>query len=319
MAKTGTRPTPRKPSAKDPRRPGSRKRRPPPWYRRYSWLPWVIGVGALAIVVIAVRAGQPERPAPGVAVEKPVVGADLHSLVVDSEDPDKLYIGSHSGVSVSTDDGRTWEVVESLNGADAMGWAFTDELILVGGHPGIEVSTDGGETFEPRNDGLPSTDVHALGAGDEVIYAGLAGVGMFASTDGGQSWEARSEEFGGSFMGRIHVDPADDGHILAPDMQAGAVESTDGGRTWRALGGAQGAMWVSWDQGDTGHMVVTAPGSAAESRDGGETWEAFEIPEGATLVEFSPHDPDVLYAAVLEAPEASVYVSKDGGETWSRP
>lgn len=319
MAKTGTRPAPRKPSAKDPRRPGSRMRRPPLWYRRYSWLPWVIGVGALAIVVIAVRAGQPERPAPGVAVERPVVGNDLHSLVVDPEDPDKLYIGSHSGVSVSSDGGRTWEVVESLNGADAMGWAFTDDAIYVGGHPGIEVSTEDGETFEPRNDGLPSTDVHALGAGDEVIYAGLAGVGTFASTDGGQSWEARSEEFGGAFMGRIHVDPADDDHILGPDMQAGAVESTDGGRTWRALGGVQGAMWVSWDQGDTGHIVVTAPSSAAESRDGGETWEAFEIPEGATLVEFSPHDPDVLYAAVLEAPEASVYVSKDGGETWSRP
>ncbi len=273
---------------------------------------------AVAIVVIALRDGQPDRPAAGVTVERPVVGGDLHSLVVHPDDPDKLYIGSHSGVSVSSDGGRTWQVIETLNGADAMGWAFTDDLILVGGHPGISVSTDGGETFEQRNEGLPSTDVHALGAGDDVIYAGLAGMGTFASTDGGETWEARSEEFGGAFMGRIHVDPADHDHILAADMQAGAVESTDGGRTWEALGGVQRATWVSWSYDETDHIVVTAPGSAAESRDDGATWDAFEIPGGASIVEFSPHDPDVLYAAVLEAPEASVYVSKDTGQSWER-
>jgi photosystem II stability/assembly factor-like uncharacterized protein len=200
-----------------------------------------------------------------------------------------------------------------------MGWAFTGDAILVGGHPGLSVSTDGGETFEQRNDGLPSTDVHALGAGEEVIYAGLAGVGTFASTDAGQSWEARSEEVGGAFMGRIQVDPSDDAHLLAPDMQGGAMETTDGGRTWESLGGVQGAMWVSWDRNDIDHMIATTQGSAAMSTDGGATWEPLEIPEGASIVEFSPHNPEVLFAAVLEAPEASVYVSRDGGDTWTRP
>lgn len=321
MAKTtATRPAPRKSSAKSQRRPGSKRKAPPPWHQRYSWLPWVVGLGVLAIVVIALRAQQPDRPAAAVAVEKPAVGDDLHSLVVDPEDPDRLYIGSHSGVSVSTDGGEAWEVVESLNGADAMGWAFADDLILVGGHPGISVSTDGGQTFEQRNEGLPSTDVHALGAGEDVIYAGLAGVGTFASVDGGETWEARSEEVGGALMGRIQVDPANDDHVLAPDMTAGAVESTDGGRTWETLGGGQGAMWVSWDPKDTDHLVVvTAQGAAVESLDGGETWEDFDIPRGASIVEFSPDDPKVLYAAVLEAPEASVYVSRDGGRTWKRP
>ncbi|MDQ3964740.1 MAG: hypothetical protein M3277_12650 [Actinomycetota bacterium] len=320
MAKTQTRQTSGKKSGKGQRRTGSRKKPPPPWYQRYRWLPWVVGLAALAVVVVAVRAGQTDAPAPGVTVSKPVVGGDLHSLVVGPEDPETVYIGSHSGVSVSTDGGETWEVIESLNGADAMGWAFTDDLILVGGHPGLSVSTDGGATFEQRNgEGLPSTDVHALGAGDQVIYAGLAGVGTFASTDGGQTWEARSEEFGGAFMGRIQVDPADDDHILAPDMEAGAIESTDGGRTWNPLGGVQGAMWVSWDPKEPAHIIVTTQGSAAQSTDGGENWKAFEIPEGASIVEFSPHDPDVLYAAVLEAPEASVYVSEDGGDTWTRP
>ena len=274
---------------------------------------------ALAIVVIALRSGQIDAPAPGVPGSKPVVGDDLHSLVIDPGDPDTLYIGSHQGVSVSTDGGGTWEVVETLNGADAMGWAFTDDLLLVGGHPGISVSSDGGVTFEARNGGLPATDVHALGAGKDVIYAGLAGVGTFASTDGGQSWEMRSNQVGGAFMGRIQVEPSDDDHLLAPDMGGGAMESTDGGRTWEALGGLPGAMWVSWDERNNDHIIVTGQGSAAASTDGGESWAPFEVPEGASIVEFSPHEPKVLFAAALEAPEASVYVSDDGGNTWARP
>lgn len=319
MAKTQTRPKSGRASGKGPSKARTGKKPPPPWYQRYSWLPWVVGLGILAIVTFALRSGGADPPAPGESVAKPVVGDDLHSLVVDPNDPDTLYIGSHQGVSVSTDGGANWEVIESLDGADAMGWAFTEEAILVGGHPGLSVSTDDGQTFEQRNDGLPSTDVHALGAGTDVIYAGLAGVGTYASTDGGTTWEARSEEFGGAFMGRIQVDPADDDHILAPDMTSGAVESTDGGRTWEALGGVQGAMWVSWDESDTDHIIVTAQASAAESLDGGETWDALEIPQGASLVEFSPDDPEVLYTAVLEAPKASVYVSDDGGDTWTRP
>jgi photosystem II stability/assembly factor-like uncharacterized protein len=190
-------------------------------------MPLVAALVVVAVVIVVVRAGQSDTPAPGVEMSNPVVGGDLHSLVVDPSDPDKLYIGSHQGVSVTTDGGQTWTVEETLDGADAMGWAFIEDAIFVGGHPGISVSTDGGASFEQRNAGLPSTDVHALGAGKGVVYAGLAGVGTFASTDGGQSWEMRSEGTGGAFMGRILVDTSDNNHVVAPDMQAGAIESTD--------------------------------------------------------------------------------------------
>lgn len=318
MAKTATRPKKKPPSKGSRRKPGKRPA-PTPWYRRGDLAIWLVGAAAVAVVVFNVVGGNEDRGTPSQPVSLPVVGGDLHSLVIDPDDSNTLYIGSHSGVSVSTDGGKTWAAEPTLDGADAMGWAFTDDLILVGGHPGISVSTDGGDSFEARNEGLPSTDVHALGAGSDVIYAGLAGVGTIASTDGGQSWEMRSEEVGGTFMGRIQVDPADEEHLLAPDMRGGAMESTDGGRTWQALGGVQGAMWVSWDERDGDHIIVTAQGSAAVSTDGGQSWEPLEIPTGASIVEFSPHDPEILYAAVLETPEASVYVSEDGGDTWARP
>ena len=317
MSKTATRKR-SAPSAKNGA-PRQKRKNPQPlaWYQRVGMTAWIVAGLVAAMVVFALMSRSSDAPPEG-PTTLPVVGADLHSLVLDPTDPARLFIGSHQGVSVSSDGGDTWEVVRSLDGSDAMGWAFADEEILVGGHPGLYVSSDGGETFEQRNEGLPNTDVHALGAGEKVIYAGIAGAGTFASTDSGRTWEPRSAEVGGAFIGRILVDPADDDHLIAPDMQGGAMESRDGGRSWESLGGVEGAMWVSWDPSDIEVVVVTAVGSAARSRDGGRTWDALEIPAGASIVEFSPDGPETLYAAVHEDPEARVWISTDDGETWDQ-
>lgn len=311
MSKTGSRPSPARPGS-----PGSEKKPSQPRYGGRSLSLLFIALALGAIVIFAVTRGGPDTA--GGSGSKPAVGADLHSLVVDPEDPDRIYVGGHQGVSVSSDGGKMWKTVSSLDGADAMGWAFTDTAILVGGHPGISVSTDGGNAFEPRNDGLPSTDVHALGAEGNVVYAGIAGLGTFASTDGGITWEKRSQEVGGAFMGRILVDPNDADHLLAPDMQFGVMESTDGGRSWDALGGIPGAMWVSWDPDDTDSIIATAMGQAVKSTDGGLTWDVLDVPEGTSIIEFGSRDAELL-AAVLETPEATIYVSKDGGGSWTQP
>lgn len=267
---------------------------------------------AAAVIVLAASGADP--PSPG----GPFVGGDLHSLVVDPASPSRVFVGGHEGVAVSGDGGSSWGQVESLAGADAMAWAFTDEGILVGGHPGLYVSNDGGRTFQRESEGLPATDIHALGSGPGVIFAASPQVGVFASTDGGASWELRTDEVGQSFMGGILVDPEDPNHLVAPDMAAGAVESSDGGRTWSVLGGVGGAMWVSWDPGDTARIVVSGMGQAALTDDAGQTWGAVPVPEGASVIEISPHDPDTLYAGALEGTDAAIWISRDGGTTWER-
>jgi photosystem II stability/assembly factor-like uncharacterized protein len=248
----------------------------------------------------------------------PFVGGDLHSFVVSSENPNLLFTGGHGAVSASTDGGRTWSSVDTLQDADAMGWAFLDGAIWIGGHPGLEVSTNDGRSFEPRNDGLPATDIHALGGSGGTLYAASPGAGFLASTDGGASWEVRNAGVGQGFMGAILVDPSDVERIVAPDMSAGAAESLDGGRTWRALGGVSGAMWVSWDPTNPDHLIVTGPGTAAASLDSGKTWAPVALPAGASLVQIDPNDPRISYAAALsEDGTVSVSVSSDGGSTWT--
>jgi photosystem II stability/assembly factor-like uncharacterized protein len=313
VARPGTKKRPARPKRKAAgkgRRP-QRRQPPPPWYRRPEGrtVLVVIAVAVIAAIgLLATRGGEQGQTSPSL----PVVGPDLHSLAVDRTDPDRLWIGRHRG-------GVTWSIVPSLDGADAMGWAFLGDTILVGGHPGFAVSTDGGRTFKRRNEGLPATDVHALGAGESVIYGASPAAGVFASTDGGTTWAMRTAEAGQGFMGSILVDPDDDEHVVAPDMQAGAVKSTDGGKTWTALGGVPGAMWVSWDPRDTDHIIVTTQGGAAETTDGGETWKPIDTPDGASIVEMDPSNPRVLYAAVHDDPNAIVWISRNGGQTWAKP
>lgn len=296
-----------------PRRP---KGRPAARHRsRGTLVAWLAAVGLGVVATIVLTRPDTGTSSPG----RPFVGGDLHSLVMAPAPTSRLYVGGHEGVAASVDGGRTWRQVESLEGADAMGWAFTDEAVLVGGHPGLFVSEDGGRTFRQDNDALPATDIHALGSGAGVIYAASPQLGVFASTDGGASWEVRTDQVGQGFMGSILVDPRDPDHLIAPDMQAGAVESSDGGGSWGVLGGVPGAMWVSWDPADTDRILVSGLGQAAQTQDGGRTWAQVPVPEGASVVEIDPDDPDTLYAAVHEAADAVVWTSRDGGSTWSMP
>jgi len=133
------------------------------------------------------------------------VGGDLHTLVVDPSNPDRLFVGGHEAAAVSSDGGRTWGQVASLRNADAMGWAFDGDLIWMGGHPGLRRSSNGGRTFVPGGGELESADVHALGGGAGVLYAASPSRGLLTSSDGGQSWQVRSPD-GTGFMGVISVD-----------------------------------------------------------------------------------------------------------------
>lgn len=320
-AARSTKPTAPRSSPNPQKRPQSTAKNPSarrnpgatPKHTRPTWL-WAAGaVIVVAVLVARAATGRPSRVSPG----EPFVGGDLHSLVADPTTPGRVFIGGHEGVAVSVDNGRSFTPMHSLDSADAMGWAFNDDGIWQGGHPGLHhVGTDLSATG--RNQGLPSTDVHALGGARTVLYAASPNVGFFASTDNGSTWQTRSGSVGQSFMGRILVDPTNTDHVVAPTMDAGAVESTDGGRTWKRLGGLPSVSWVSWAGGDPRQLVASGGSSAVASTDGGTTWLPVNLPTGAAIVEASPIDAKFWFAAGLNGTHARTWISRDRGATWQR-
>ncbi len=261
------------------------------------------------VVLLATRGDNPGGEAPASA---PTVGGDLHTV---TSIEDALFVGGHAAVAVSHDDGRTWQQVDSLAGADAMGWAVTPDAVLVGGHPGLFRSTDGGDTFSQVSD-LTSTDVHALGGAGTTVYLASPQAGLLASTDGGKSWEVRNAEAGQSFMGTILVDRQDPQRLIAPDMAGGLALSADGGTSWKSLGGPMGAMAADWNPTDIDEMVAVGMDGAARSTDGGATWQDFDVPKGTSAIAYAD-DGKSLVAGVLQGELAVTYRSIDGGATWT--
>jgi len=283
--------------------------------------------GAVAVIALAALVAASVLIAGGPsgigAVERPVVGGDLHAMAVDPKEPDRVMVGGHEGAAVSEDGGKTWEQISDLEGADPMGWAIDPadpQKMYVGGHPGFYRSEDGGDTWSQDNSGLPATDVHGLGMdpqNPDTLYASIMGAGLYRTTEAGGSWESVNPEVG--VMGPILVDPRDPETLYVAGMEGAFLRSEDGGKSWGGLGSIPGGMatWVSQSLKNP-DVLYAAGGGVSKSTDGGESWRPMDggLPGGVSTVAVSPEDPRIVYTGVLDGTEALVYRSEDGGESW---
>ena len=168
-----------------------------------------------------------------------------------------------------------------------------------------------------------------------VISAGgglIAGVGdgVFRTTDG-CAWGRVT----GPLDGRYVVDLARDanGRVLAvasyPGERATFAASTDEGATWSSslLPEDLDPLTVDAAPSRPSRVYVTgrAPfprfGTLARSDDFGATWalSVFDLrgASGVFLSAVDPHDPDLLYARFDRDTSAALFVSRNGGTTWT--
>ncbi|MEP6796217.1 MAG: glycosyl hydrolase [Saprospiraceae bacterium] len=126
-----------------------------------------------------------------------------------------------------------------------------------------------------------------------LYYFGSTGGGVWRTKDGGQTWENISDGFFGGSIGAIEVAPSDENVIYV-----GGGEETVRGNVSSGYG-----MW--------------------RSTDAGQTWQHIGLENSKHIprVRVDPHNPDIVYAAVLgdlykDTKERGIYKSIDGGKTW---
>jgi photosystem II stability/assembly factor-like uncharacterized protein len=208
------------------------------------------------------------------------------------------------GVFRTTDGGKTWKNVLSVN--DAVGamdvelqpgnpnvvYAWMSRLerkpwtIISGSRDGgFYKSSNGGETFTKVTAGLPreligKANLAVTAAKPDRVYAlveALPGAGFYRSDDSGETWSLVNSQ--ASLVQRpfyyttLGADPTSVDVVYAG--AEGFFKSTDAGKTFAALRTPHGDnhdIWINPKDGNV--MIQSNDGGANVSLDGGRTWSS---------------------------------------------
>ena len=186
-----------------------------------------------------------------------------------------------------------------------------------------------------------------------VIYAGTPSGGIFKSFDAGLHWQPVFDGEHVMSIGALAVARSDPNVVWAgtgdpfirPNIEIGdgVYKSTDAGKTWARMGLEQSGRIgrIAIDPRNPSIVFVAAMGSCYHpqeergvyrTRDGGKTWERVLFVDentGGIDVAIDPTNPRVVFAATWQlnihpwfseatGPGSAIYVSRDGGTTWSR-
>jgi len=121
--------------------------------------------------------------------ELPEPPGTLVDLAIDPRDPDRLIASTDSGLSASSDGGRSWRRLGEQIALVA--WAAPERLFTLDAEGQVAVSSDGGRSFRPTGQS-PGEPVSLVAAGDD-LYVALADNRIMRSTDGGATWSARTQ------------------------------------------------------------------------------------------------------------------------------
>ena len=207
----------------------------------------------------------------------------------------------------------------------------------------------------PANIGGRITDVEMPRHNENIIYAGSASGGIFASTNFGATWTPVFDKQPYLSIGDIEIDPNNDSIIYAgtgePNTGGGSItydgngiyKSINAGRAWRNIGldsvGTIGKVAVA--KTNSNIIYVAAVGNIYQkntnkglykSTNGGSTWKRVLYISDSTSVNdvaVSPVDANTLYAATWERisrPDVRIYggvtsnlfKSTDGGTHWTK-
>lgn len=184
---------------------------------------------------------------------------EVYSVLV-SPDGERLYAGTHPAhLYVSEDGGGSWRELDGFQELPSRDEWFTPRhrneahIRSLGAHPdtpdrviagvevgGVHVSDDRGETWTERRDGVHADVHHVLIRGPDEFIASC-GDGLYHTPDTGRSWTRLDEDLPHRYFREAIVR---DGRLYAA-----AARSSPG--TWSGESGADGALFVSGDDGAT--------------------------------------------------------------------
>ncbi len=265
-----------------------------------------------------------------------VYETDAVSLAISREGA--LYMGTSSGVFMSTDQGDTWRFIGlpdyTINALittdDGAVYAATDFGVFSGGGPNPEwvnigpgvreignllATADGEMLAAPSDGGLfrncgpgcwIKTDLPNVIVNDLVLHAdgtviAATAVGLYSSHDNGISWSANLATIANTYVPEMIVTKK--GRIMAASHSFGIMYSDDPRQLWQALPGMEEAAVASLFQTEGGAVLAG-------------TWNQMIYRSDDEGMNWTTHDDQFLFAVVVDfcdGPEGGVYAASDNG------
>ncbi len=195
--------------------------------------------------------------------------------------------------------------------------------------------------------------IDAVASDPRIVYVGAATGGLWKSINAGLTWEPIFDDQSVASIGAVAINQAIPDMVWVGTGEGnprnsvsvgnGVYRSVDGGRTWAHLGlkDSERIHRIVLHPTDPDTAWVAALGQAwgenkqrgiFKTTDGGKNWRKVLFVDnhtGGTDIVMDPTNPDRLLAATWDfrrqpwffrsgGPGSGLYLSTDGGETWSR-
>jgi photosystem II stability/assembly factor-like uncharacterized protein len=262
-------------------------------------------------------------------------GGDVRSLAYDPQNPDRVLLGTSTGVIfVSDDNGHSWSRFAKLGAGDdyvldhivfdpqnskhifVSAWSVQDQMA--------------GDIFRTRNGGkdweaLPgmhgkSVRAMAVSASDNKVVVAGALDGAYRSNDGGNNWQKISPSDGiVKNIESIAVDPKDPNVVYAGTWHL-AWKTSDGGANWQHINKGMiddsDVFSIIVSSANPSEVFASACSGIYKSVSGGELFDKVKgIPFTARrtrVLRQDPSNPAIVYAGTTEG----LWKSVDEGKNW---
>lgn len=279
-------------------------------------------------------------------------GGDLWNVVVDPDDPSRLYVSANrSGLFQTSNGGISWtfSLVKPFpyRTETAPTTPGKPSILYLGGDGGMGMlrSLDGGQTWALK---VPTefTELQSNGGvvvrpflqpnHPERVYVTFQSyrqaddplAGLYRSADRGETWSSVIATTAGLNLTALAFDPASPDSTWVIGTDSGQVYiSTDGGQSWgnpitfanaNFIGGLVFAPTLN-NSGFHTLWVLTGDSNngaseyAYRSTDGGATWTEIQVSPGSSINGITYHE---SISGLLWAGVGGGYYSEDDGESW---
>ncbi len=255
---------------------------------------------------------------------------DAQAIALDSVNPQILYVGGNSVLSVSTDGGSTFS--QANVNPDIwflLPWPSKTGTFFAGTDQGLYLLSDGGATWTSLNGNLTTSLLYNVTVQGATIFAAAQDFSPFSSFDGGATWSmqatstaAKGEE------GEDLIDPVAPTTVFVMGACCGLQASFDGGHDFTPVSSIPSSSYNQSPQGiavsSTGVVYVATAVGVYESTDGGHTFQPTDWPmTHPSMIALGPSGSGTIYVGTRDTPGNAgaastgiLYYSTDNGTTW---